>query len=818
VVSGKPAVTPAAAPNPAALKQRVKDAEKRVEALETSVQKALTLAKAKLEKGDEKAAAEAQEQLQKQVTACTEAQKLLTQDLTEARKGGPSAQSSVTELSKLSPRIRTVQASVNAELNKAKQASNAKKTAAEQQKAEARDEKLFKEALSAVQEMLTDAKEAVDSIVEFASPLVADAPDVVDEGLKASLREVEGHAQEAGTKINEARTKIGQSLQAAKQYAPKAGKAATEELNKLQTQVNELQQKITPYKSFQKEFRNKVNARKALSEIAEKLADAELEAEKASMMCSRASKALMSEDELKAADDAVRPASKCVVAVTQLIEQKIKTAGADRAMKDELVSMKNRATESRKTLDGITSSLKQQKDSLHMQETISQATAKVDKVDLALVKCQEAEMPFLKGIEILPDDESMGAIKDCEKAASETQAAVGQAQVFLRNKQADIKKMQGDVGKSIQEEFKQLTERVEAASKKLAQFRKETTDRKLGALIADVLVATAAAESKVKAMTTAAAPLMGDDIEAKSAKVLQEAKEKAAAAETGATAALAEARKVLNAKQSQARQGEAATALAKHSSKLSATDQELQKAKKAALMADKLIKAKKVLEEEGDRVKQAAEKVDKAEKLAKPAGGGKPSDKSIETIEALSTEAQKEFREATKNVQVHLGGASPKTKVALQALVDKVKKSTERLDKIKAITKEQRDRVVAQAAVKEAKKRADEIEAIMTKAGDAEAVFLKGADPAVDEAVEALEACMKFSEEMQKAINDARMWLATKNLELKGFKVEVKASLEALAAVNDRVNAVSSKLASFKKDMDGRKGSVRIQQAEQKVA
>ena len=37
----------------------------------------------------------------------------------------------------------------------------------------------------------------------------------------------------------------------------------------------------------------------------------------------------------------------------------------------------------------------------------------------ALSACQDAEMPFLKGIEVLPTEESSKAISDCEAAAAQ---------------------------------------------------------------------------------------------------------------------------------------------------------------------------------------------------------------------------------------------------------------------------------------------------------------------------------------------------------------------------------------------------------------
>ena len=72
----------------------------------------------------------------------------------------------------------------------------------------------------------------------------------------------------------------------------------------------------------------------------------------------------------------------------------------------------------------------------------------------ALAACQDAEMPFLKGIEVLPPEESTKAIGDCEAAGNKADAALGQAgsgkalsasesceaKMDIRQKQAEVKK------------------------------------------------------------------------------------------------------------------------------------------------------------------------------------------------------------------------------------------------------------------------------------------------------------------------------------------------------------------------------------------
>merc|ERR1712107_651082 len=58
--------------------------------------------------------------LTKQQAKLTEAQKTVTDDIVEIRKAGPSGLSYISDLQKLSQKIKTTQTPVNMELNKAK--------------------------------------------------------------------------------------------------------------------------------------------------------------------------------------------------------------------------------------------------------------------------------------------------------------------------------------------------------------------------------------------------------------------------------------------------------------------------------------------------------------------------------------------------------------------------------------------------------------------------------------------------------------------------------------------------------------------------
>ena len=89
----------------------------------------------------------------------------------------------------------------------------------------------------------------------------------------------------------------------------------------------------------------------------------------------------------------------------------------------------------KKTCEGVLSTMKSQKQGISAQQMAASIVEKVVAAEEALSACQDAEMPFLKGIEVLPTEESSKAISDCEAAAAQAFAAVNQAKTEIRSKQ-----------------------------------------------------------------------------------------------------------------------------------------------------------------------------------------------------------------------------------------------------------------------------------------------------------------------------------------------------------------------------------------------
>lgn len=131
-------------------------------------------------------------------------------------------------------------------------------------------------------------------------------------------------------------------------------------------------------------------------------------------------------------------------------------------------------------------------------------------------------MPFLKGIEILPADESTKAIEDSEAAAVKTDSTINAAKGFLKAKLQEAAKYVKELSVSVTEELTAHQSRLEVVVKKLDMFKKETSERRMAALLAEVVEAVSETEKKVVVLKGVAEVLSTEDLESVSVDTLKD--------------------------------------------------------------------------------------------------------------------------------------------------------------------------------------------------------------------------------------------------------------------------------------------------------
>merc|ERR1712118_229666 len=142
--------------------------------------------------------------------------------------------------------------------------------------------------------------------------------------------------------------------------------------------------------------------------------------------------------------------------------------------------------------------LKEPLDKMAAEKATSTLEEKVKAVNEAFEQMEDAEMPFMTGIEDLPAGEHEEAVAACEKAGSALQKATNDAKNFIG---VELKKCESYAEKlrtTLKEALNDAKPNVETASTKLKTFLTYTAERKSKGLIRDIMVEIVEAEAQVK--------------------------------------------------------------------------------------------------------------------------------------------------------------------------------------------------------------------------------------------------------------------------------------------------------------------------------
>lgn len=743
-------------------------------------------------------------------------------EIGEVRKGGPLCQAVITEMSKVLPRIQ-VMAQALKTLNHKLKAKIPREKTAEELKKEAEDKEAFSTAEPEVAKAVDEAKGALDGIARLANAIEAETAEAATD----ALAEIESTSQEAQGKITEARMTINNHLRTSRTFVADVQKVALKEFTAKQQELTEYQKSLNVFKEYRKHFVAQVAARKAFVSVEKELEGLEAEVQKASEM-----KAIS--DEGEKAVDAVKDAEKAVRPVLQKLTAHMNSAVARFSvvpvLRERLASCKERSLKAQTSLQDYLNVLKPKIEIVSAADTLKTAHEMVGKVEEASAKCDELEMPFLKGVEVDTGEEATKMFADCDAASMQAQAALGQATAFLRKAQAEAKSYANtEVSEKNGKEIVELIETVEALQKKCMSFKTATAERKTTAVVSEVTELVGTCEEKVNAYTEAATLFSSDwtaigrfgqeDLESEPLESLKEALEKSTAAEKEATSVTTEARKTIQVKVVQGRVADANGELAKLNTKMTELQAQIQSVKKNVVTAEKLIKSKDALASLEEQVKEAEAEAKKVEDMTNLEPGDELTDQNILDMEVASTSASKLLKDLQKKVDTTLGTIIPGMRSQFLELKEKCKSAEKVLDEAKESTKEQRERVLTEHFVKEAEKQASEVETAMERVSEAELPFLKGIEVLP---LASSQECIKESEaaaESAKAlIAQVRTYVAGKNAEIGQFDKAVgEPAKEMLLEVTQRINTASQTLNQFWKDLGGRKMTARLQETELKL-
>lgn len=806
-----------------------------VDELEIEVQQVLVGLEQLLGSEETDVLKEVQAQLQRCQEKCAARREITQKHIDEESQNGSSATASA--LNRLLGRLGVLDKNLAGEATKVRMrlakvermAETEKKEQASREElaqTEKRDAQLLHQHLPEAMELVQKAEEAVETMSILAAPLV---PGGLEESLEMqeaeakTMEEVDQAGLTAQQAHQEAKSVVLKRMSELKNFAPEAKKVATTEYKALLDKLSEVQKQLQTLKKQKADFVVRLANRKEVAALAEKLGCAELNLEKAKIMVQEAD-TQMPEDEIKAAEDLLAEAD--FRSILQSTDKRLYKGGGpaghaaqlDPVSKQELQALFERGQQGQKRIEELRKSLRRQRESHQIQDYLTKAQELVEKYDEALNATTEAEMPFLKGLEVLPRQESIQTISECEAAAANAEKVGNATRKFLNDFKTDLRGLSKEGVAKFDAQFSDLKSHVADVDRKIQEFRVETQRRKVQSMIQEVVDDVTEAESLVQTLGEVSKLLEQQNLEEVSLESLKSTSEQALIAEKEATAACAKARGVLQSKQREVRDETMSTELLKLQERVGTAFQELSKHRRVANSGEKLTKNKKHLMDEEAKVVEFELAVQKVEALAAPKDDSPPTEEAVKEIDAETKTVEKALKCFDATVAVQLAGADGSLKAALERLRERAKKGLTVIQKVKEETKVQRERISCEAMLQQARQTVAEVDAALAKLEQAEAPLLKGSEALGIESMPLIKESEKVAENVAKVLQAARGFIAKKSLEVRGFAEESRVSTTAeLQKLTQRNNAAGARLSRFRMDSESRKRSLTLQEAAQRL-
>lgn len=743
------------------------------------------------------------------------AQRKLHQELSDA-KAANEDQPTLSALSKMGTRLRALQTSLTSELGHTKairgdMQAKEKRRAEESEhlrQAEEQDAQALQQLLPEAMDQVTQVEDAIETVEILAAPLnnADDDDDTAGDSLRL-VEEVDQAASKAQRSFTDVKRQIDEFIGKAKRFSPEARKTAGREFKNLKERLDALQARLSPLKKFKQDFMERHAAKKALEEVASMLGSAELEVEKARIMGASGVDEQMSKQDIKSAEESLGPAKSGIDKAIQHIERNLKQSTSS-FLKRELTKARDRAEKARVMLEDTASKIQAHKDGLAAMQIVEQAHKKVDKAEYSMHDCSEAEMPFLKGIEVLPHLEAMEAVKASDEAAAKAESLIKEAKKFLNSQ--DTKRFSKEIQKKSSDEMAGLQNRLSEVEKKLRQFVKDTAQRKAQALLSEVAEKVAEAAGQVQMLGEVTKLLTSDKLEDASIDTLQATCDQSAAAEKEAATLMKEAQHLINSKKkefsvAQQRDGAEGTELAKLTKRMSNAEKELSGFRKIASYGAALIKAKMNVEKAAEMTKQAEASLERVDAAENPFTKGlelpyeeaktlfaeckEAAKNSDELIKTARTFIAAKFIEA-KNMPDEVGKGPQQEYTKMQETLAGVHS---KLKRFQGDTEERRKT----ALMEDAKSKLDKLEKEVEKAAEA-AKPLAEEDPEKIEAKVAAQICEKLAvldKTAQKNMEETRNFLRDRQPDVKGHATFEK----LLETLTGRLGALQTQLTKAKR-------------------
>lgn len=400
------------------------------------------------------------------------------------------------------------------------------------------------------------------------------------------------------------------------------GSGAGSDLGKAQTRLNNMLQEMNKLRSLTKEAEERIRVKQLLSEVTMRLDSTEKEVDKVVASALPGAEAQLSSEAVEQVERATSSAQTKLSTTAKVVDIKLKSAQG--FMKDELAGMRERISQAETKLGEAINSASEQKERVQASVLVTQVQEKIQKAEAEVQRTSESELPFLKGIEVLAASEAAKAITACEAAASNAQKAIAEARTFIVQKLTDAKNFSDGVCDTCTKDLLSYQKNLDIGATKLAELKKDTTERKRkiqidasGEKIADV-------ENAIQKLKSTMAKFTEESLAEASADDARSICNEIGQAEQDAQTCLSVARKFLAQRVQEARnfpeaiRVSASAELMALNGRLTQSQAELAKISKQCTQQEQRFVAQKLVADAASSLEELQAEVEEASKMAAP--------------------------------------------------------------------------------------------------------------------------------------------------------------------------------------------------------
>jgi len=637
-----------------------------------------------------------------------------------------------------------------------------------------------------LEEKLTELEDEVEKVTILAAPLAMEAVEELQDLQLSAIRETERAVKVALNVSGMARREFERRQKECEAFAPGAKSLASDQLGKLFERLDASQAKLDEHKTVRKDHELAIAAEKLLVELAGKLANVEMDCEKACVMSEPLAKALDREDEevsaaeVRETKEALRVAQATLAPTARLISGK--TVGLKGPVKSKMLELQSRAEASQSMLDKAQRTVDEAQSRAAAAPIMRQAEERVAVIEDILSKMRETEAPFLMGIESMPPDEAAVALVGMEKAAQEAQVAIADAHKFVALKVVEVGRLSEGIAENMRVEMDKVKQQLDGGLERVRKFQEDSTKRKRTSLVELIKAKVEVAEGIIEKLKEAGAEVQNGKVENLSTLL-----EKSHVVELEAQNAVTVARRELQDRQQELRptEGDGTGSEAQSNSELLRTkvrinymEAELDKFRKLAKDVQDRIMVDKSLSEIHDGISEAEADVDR---LTDTSQSWAQDQKAPEEDEKKIGEVQNKLSATTVQVEEKLKDAQGLELKELRTVFGRLQRAQWKLDRTKEVARNLSRAVSTQlvkdaaTAIQNAEKATNALSSAAAKAGELPVTKLGDLNKQATGALELIRAAQAALSKGQVAnlvldvkVEFARLQLRCKAAERKG--------------------------------------------------